>query len=286
MTNSSGRDIGELLQLADTPPDATLDSLRRIERHGARSFSREDRPTRSSQRQREIATVIIDRSALFRAGLAHILAETRFRVIASYASVFDVPAKTLHRRPCLLLVGLDIEFRQVLPKLASLRAPFKDLHVKMLTSYSDIEEFLAAVDAGGDGYLLKDEITPDALLTSLELIFLGGMVIPRGFTELFRRAPGQLAEVYPARDPDIEAEHRQPPPADERAAGHAGLSNREQTILEHLTRGASNKHIARELSIAEATVKVHVKSLLRKIHVRNRTQAAMWAMNHSERTAD
>jgi two-component system nitrate/nitrite response regulator NarL len=48
----------------------------------------------------------------------------------------------------------------------------------------------------------------------------------------------------------------------------------------HLTKGASNKHIARELNIAEATVKVHVKSLLRKIRVSNRTQAAMWAIKH------
>jgi two-component system nitrate/nitrite response regulator NarL len=58
------------------------------------------------------------------------------------------------------------------------------------------------------------------------------------------------------------------------------LSDREHVILMHLTEGASNKHIARELNIAEATVKVHVKSLLRKIRVNNRTQAAMWAINH------
>jgi len=56
------------------------------------------------------------------------------------------------------------------------------------------------------------------------------------------------------------------------------MSEREQTILMHLMEGASNKHIARELDIAEATVKVHVKSLLIKIRAKNRTQAATWAM--------
>ena len=56
------------------------------------------------------------------------------------------------------------------------------------------------------------------------------------------------------------------------------LSDRERTILTHLMEGASNKHIARELNIAEATVKVHVKNLLGKIRVKNRTQAAMWGM--------
>jgi two-component system nitrate/nitrite response regulator NarL len=60
------------------------------------------------------------------------------------------------------------------------------------------------------------------------------------------------------------------------------LSSREYAILRHLTQGASNKHIARQLEIAEATVKVHVKSLLRKIRVSNRTQAAMWAVSHGE----
>ncbi|TIM09523.1 MAG: response regulator transcription factor [Mesorhizobium sp.] len=58
------------------------------------------------------------------------------------------------------------------------------------------------------------------------------------------------------------------------------LSNRENCILRRLIEGESNKAIAREINIAEATVKVHVKAILRKIRVRNRTQAAVWAMNH------
>lgn len=57
------------------------------------------------------------------------------------------------------------------------------------------------------------------------------------------------------------------------------LSERESQILYFLTNGATNKAIARELGITEATVKVHVKSLLRKIHANNRTQAAIWALN-------
>ena len=58
------------------------------------------------------------------------------------------------------------------------------------------------------------------------------------------------------------------------------LSTKEQLTLLHLTQGASNKQIARELNVSEATVKTHVKALLHKIGVRNRTQAAMWAMDH------
>ncbi|TIV05318.1 MAG: hypothetical protein E5W02_28205, partial [Mesorhizobium sp.] len=60
----------------------------------------------------------------------------------------------------------------------------------------------------------------------------------------------------------------------------SALSNREKSILSCLIEGESNKTIARKIDIAEATVKVHVKAILRKIRVRNRTQAAVWAMNH------
>jgi two-component system nitrate/nitrite response regulator NarL len=60
------------------------------------------------------------------------------------------------------------------------------------------------------------------------------------------------------------------------------LSNRELMVLKQLTQGASNKHIARDLNIAEATVKVHIRNLLHKIGVKNRTQAAMWAMGRDQ----
>ena len=74
---------------------------------------------------------------------------------------------------------------------------------------------------------------------------------------------------------------------DEMNFGHArSLSSKEESILNWLTRGASNKMIARELDIAEATVKVHVKAILRKTRVQNRTQAAMWAVAHSRMSAE
>jgi DNA-binding NarL/FixJ family response regulator len=107
------------------------------------------------------------------------------------------------------------------------------------------------------------------------------VVIPQGFAKS-PKDPMQLQlEAIPAgQHLETVSEFGQPPPAsDAPQTDNVGrLSNREQTILKQLTQGASNKQIARELNIAEATVKVHVKSLLRKIHVSNRTQAAMWAI--------
>jgi DNA-binding NarL/FixJ family response regulator len=124
------------------------------------------------------------------------------------------------------------------------------------------EKLLAVMAAGASGYLIKHEISRAALLATLDLVLLGAAVIPR-FTEevvtpqsVRRESPGDVALMH-------------------------GLSGREEAVLGLLVRGASNKHIAQELDIAEATVKVHVKSLFRKLHVANRTQAALWAMERA-----
>lgn len=278
MVDISDRNSDALLHAEHAPPDPIGDPHQQA--------ALDDRAPRR-QRQREIPTIIVDRSALFRAGLEHILSGTTFRVVLGCAALFEVPAKALNRRPALLLLGLDMDAAAVLSELASLQASLDgELHTVMLSRFPNAEEFAAAVDAGGSAYLLKDEITPNALLKSLELVFLGAMVIPQEFTGLLRQTPAPPAEAYAAPSPEVDAVANQwQQPSLDGQAGH-GLSKREQAILERLMRGDSNKHIARDLAIAEATVKVHVKSLLRKIQVRNRTQAAMWAASHFRDPAD
>lgn len=122
------------------------------------------------------------------------------------------------------------------------------------------DPMLAAIAAGADGILLA-ELSPEAFLQSLRLICLGERVLP-----------AQLATLLLNRD-----RHDRLVPNEVR---EIGLSNRELQILELLARGYANKEIAIELDIAEATVKVHVKAVLRKIRVGNRTQAAVWALGH------
>ena len=152
----------------------------------------------------------------------------------------------------------------------------------MLTEQFRPEELVAAITAGAVGYLLKNEISPDGLVKSLELVLLGGVIIPQGFKKSLGERVRLETDAVPAiQVPETASEGGQPQPASDAAQTDdvGRLSNREQTVLMQLTHGASNKHIARELNIAEATVKIHVKSLLSKIRVNNRTQAAMWAMN-------
>ncbi len=112
----------------------------------------------------------------------------------------------------------------------------------------------------------------DALVKSLELVLANsGVFVPSTIlTSLF---DAKLEEL-PRRDLKVGDGDVTSP----KVAHH--LTGREFAILQCIVRGDSNKHIARHLDIAEATVKVHVKGILRKFSVRNRTQAAIWAMSH------
>jgi len=175
------------------------------------------------------------------------------------------------------LVSLDGEVAAILSQVRSLTERYKGLRIITLTERLCSEELLAALEVGAHGYLLRNEISAAALLQSLDLVLLGGVIIPQGFTREDRVQPQLFLAL---QDPEAVSERAQLQPTID--AGQVDdvvrMSEREQTILMHLMEGASNKHIARELNIAVTTVKVHVKSLLIKIRVKNRTQAATWAM--------
>jgi two-component system, NarL family, nitrate/nitrite response regulator NarL len=248
-------------------------------------WEREGAVKGSSDRARTVPTVIIEKSALFRVGLMHTLSGTRFRVTADCSDLRELPSNFLNGRECLAVIGLDCDAVATMAQVCELRTRHQYLHVVMLSGRFDPEEMLAAFESGGDGYLLKNEVSPDVLLKSLDLVLSGEAIVPQGFTQLIRERmqlqPKPRTELAGSRsEGQIEALPRQTPIVD-----IVRLSGREQAILQLLTQGASNKLIARELEITEATVKVHVKSLLRKLRAKNRTQAAMWAINHIEHAA-
>jgi two-component system nitrate/nitrite response regulator NarL len=125
----------------------------------------------------------------------------------------------------------------------------------------DLEVMSACFAAGACGYLI-DTISRDALRESLKLVNAGEKVFPSDLASLF--------PLLAARIGSAEQAASEPPESD--------LSRREIEILRCLTNGQSNKVIAKNLAIAEATVKVHVKRILRKANANNRTQAALWGV--------
>ncbi len=212
-----------------------------------------------------IETAVLSDNALLREGITQLLNGARFRVSQRTAS-FD-----LHRQengqksPDLFIVVIDDMSCSI---VGDIKRQFKSAKIVALALRGSRELMHRAVQLGAVGYLVES-ISAQDLIMSLEVVIANGAVFP---PELL----SQLSEVAVAPQRLLKgAQHR----AD--GSPFSGLSGREVSILEGLMLGESNKVIARKLEIAEATVKVHVKAILRKLRVRNRTQAAMWAMQNA-----
>ncbi|MGF7172938.1 two-component system nitrate/nitrite response regulator NarL [Azospirillum doebereinerae] len=162
--------------------------------------------------------------------------------------------------PHMILVDLPSGVDEDVEAMRNVREQHPEIKTVILTTDLDTRRLSAALGAGAGGYLLKD-IACEALMQSLKLVMMGEKVFPTHLAAL----------LVSGRTDDLGAEL---------PTRRKGLSQREVQILRCLLNGNSNKMIANHLSITEATVKVHLKSLLRKINASNRTQAAIWALNN------
>ena len=192
-------------------------------------------------------TILIEANRLFRQGLKHLLADTRFAVEAEFSTTGQAVEGAVASG--LVIVGGAGDLQQ-------LRSAYPEARIVVLASDFAVDALRDAMNAGADGYLMKD-VSPEALLQSLELVMMGEKVFPTNLAAMLFDM-NVIAPQHSVR----------------------GLSPREQEILQALVTGSSNKLIAIKLGITEATVKVHLKTLLRKLDVNNRTQAAIWAMNN------
>ena len=203
-----------------------------------------------------------DPCELFREGFKRLLQDETFAVTMEAASLKEVLALAARTDPPDLVVtevagpGMD-----GIATLPALRALWPDVKIVVLTSEPPEAAVPDCLDAGADGFLTKD-ISPAALRRSLQRVMLGERVFPDDPAP----APAHGGAAGGAEAPAPAARWR--------------LSEREIQVLRLLLNGCSNKMIARELGISEATVKVHLKGVLRKVQATNRTQAAIWALNN------
>jgi two-component system nitrate/nitrite response regulator NarL len=199
-------------------------------------------------------TVLIEANRLFREGLKHLLADTRFEVGSEYNTIdLALAAGEADAAPELVISGQAVKDEA---DLRAIREAFPSARIVVLADDLTVDVLRAAMGGGADGFLIKN-VSPEALIQSLQLIMLGEKVFPTNLASMLL----DMSAIAPQHS-------------------IRGLSPREQEILQSLVTGASNKMIAIKLGITEATVKVHLKTLLRKIDVNNRTQAAIWAMNN------
>lgn len=204
---------------------------------------------------------LIDPSQLFREGLKGLLKGSKLEVVRDAPDLQSVPSAVTQAGEIDLLI---LDFKESDGEgpnhLKSLRERFPGSRIVILTTGVSTLKLVQALDAGADGYLLKD-MSSDALIRSLNLVLLGEKVFPTHLARLL--IEGKL---------DVSRKGN--------GASLNGLSERELQILRCLVNGDPNKVIANRLRITEATVKVHIKGVLRKIPASNRTQAAIWAIEH------
>lgn len=220
-----------------------------------------------------VATVLLAGNSLFREGLLLILSTTAFPVCKVAATMDDLSLQSIPTsRPVLFLIGTAGDQAVTAPTVERLRKQNPSARIVVLGDRCELNDALAVLRAGADGYLFE-QISRDALIKSLDLVMLGVTVLPAAIM----RVVGEEHEMVSKDNPAVPAAQTDVPEFDHTPRN---LSHREMGILRCLMQGEPNKTIARQFAITEATVKAHIKAILRKICVRNRTQAAVWAHNH------
>ncbi|SAL23261.1 response regulator protein [Caballeronia sordidicola] len=211
-----------------------------------------------------IRILLIDDHTLFRSGVHALLQrQPDFEVVGDAADGIEGIKRAKQHRPDVVLLDLNMPGLSGIETLQLLQQDLPDTAVIMLTVSEDVDELTCALREGACGYLLKN-MDADALATMIRRAADGESVIAESMTQRLiaqMRTPAK-ADENPA--PDVRSS--------------SVLTPRERDIVRIVARGASNKDIARELDLAESTVKIHVRNVLRKLNLTSRVQIAIHAL--------
>jgi two-component system nitrate/nitrite response regulator NarL len=214
-----------------------------------------------------IRIMVVDDHTLFRRGLTALLQrDPQFEVVGDAGDAGEAQRRARELRPDVILLDNHLPGVNGVDALPALREAAPGAKVLMLTVSEDERDLAAALRGGACGYLLKT-IEGDALSQAIRRAMRGESVVAEEMT-------GKLVAAY--RD----ATAAQAAPAAAPASRLDVMSRRELDILRGIARGDGNKEIARSLGIAEATVKIHVQHILRKLDVSSRVHAAVIAAAH------
>jgi DNA-binding NarL/FixJ family response regulator len=203
-----------------------------------------------------IRVMLVDDHAVVRGGIAQLVeAAGDMEVVGTAADGAEALEVARARRPDVVLMDLQMPEMDGVAATRAILGEDLGAQVVILTSYSDGERIIGALDAGAVGYLLKDAEPED--------ILEGIRAVSRGESPLHPRAARQLLTSRRTEG--------------ERAPQ---LTERETEVLRLVRQGLANKQIARRLGISERTVKAHLTSVFQRLDVADRTQAALWAERH------
>lgn len=208
-----------------------------------------------------IRVLIVDDHAIVRTGLSQLLTMSDdLELVGGAANGEQAVTMAAELHPDVVLMDLSMPDTDGIAATRRIVEENPQTHVLVLTSFSDRSRILAAMDAGAEGYLLKNTATEEILGGIRQLVVGESPLDPKAARELLtsRRSPPEEIK----------------------------LTTREQQVLRMLGAGLSNRAIARRLGIKERTVKAHLTSIFQSLGVTDRTQAALWAQRHDQRPPD
>ena len=204
-----------------------------------------------------IRILIADDHALVRKGLITLLAsEAGIEVVGEAADGVEVVWKARSLKPDVILLDMLMPRQNGLEAIEQIKRENPQARILVITSFADDQMVFPAIKAGALGYLLKDS-SPQQLLQAIQDVYKGESSLHPTIALKLIRELNRSSELPPTRDP---------------------LTERELVILKLVAQGLSNQEIAERLVISERTVGNHIGNILSKLHVANRTQAALYAL--------
>ncbi len=219
----------------------------------------------------EVTTSLICDNTLLRSGLQRVLSGTPFVVAEESPAASPESLRKNAQEPKLIILAVGQPSLHTPERLRQIKDRHPAARIVLLADHLDLGTVTQGREAGVDGFCLTGS-SREVLITSLEMVMLGESMLPGAVVRSILNSMDMSPEPEPASKVPDKPKLSDP--------GARSLSAREAEILSSLMEGIPNKLIARKLHVTEATVKVHVKAVLRKIGVANRTQAAMWAKGH------
>ncbi|MBI3287204.1 MAG: response regulator transcription factor [Chloroflexi bacterium] len=216
-----------------------------------------------------IKVLLVDDHPFFREGLRQVFEkEPDLEVVAEEADGRAAIQRAQELHPDVVILDINLPSMNGLQVTRELKNTLPNTAVVLLTAYHDEEQLIHSMRAGASAYFAKD-VTPARLVEGLHHVHQRRWVIGEKVLDQEQMAAWLIEQLEEIATPGLgEGEPFSP------------LSRREMEILQHTARGQSNKEIARALGISQQTVKNHISSILRKLPVRDRTEAAVYALRH------
>lgn len=203
--------------------------------------------------------LLVDDHPMLRQGVAQLISlEDNLEVVAQANSGDEAISLAVKHLPDLILLDLNMKGLNGIETLLALKRAEVTSKIVFFSVSDNESDVLQAIKFGADGYLLKDS-EPEELIDKINHALLGEFVISQDLTQILARS--------------LQSKNKKINPIEQ-------LTHRELENLKLIAAGKSNKDIANKLGITEATVKVHVKNLLKKLQLKSRVEAAVWAIEH------